>query len=295
MDGYAVRAVDTLTATETHPLQLELGAQAQYVDTGDPLPAWADAVIMIENVQPIGSTRLEIRAPIAPWTAVRPLGEDMVATELVLARQSRPAPCRSRCDCGQRPRDRQCAPPAARRGDPDRHRVDHRRARGRTRREARRHHRIQLDRAGGRSGAMGRGRHALSDRDRRLRSDQSHRARRGLEARSGFDQRRLIRRQRRLHRAHRARTGHVARAWHRRSPRSSGHSGHGQSAISSQQRRTHHRRAGLSGQRGADGRDLRRAAVSQVARVCPATRSRFYKAKSRASCCRRWAKTSGYA
>ncbi len=84
MDGYAVRAVDTLTATETHPLQLELGAQAQYVDTGDPLPAWADAVIMIENVQPIGSTRLEIRAPIAPWTAVRPLGEDMVATELVL-------------------------------------------------------------------------------------------------------------------------------------------------------------------------------------------------------------------
>ena len=30
-------------------------------------------------------------------------------------------------------------------------------------------------------------------------------------------------------------------------------------------------------------------------RVCPATRSRFYKAKSRASCCRRWAKTSGCA
>jgi putative molybdopterin biosynthesis protein len=84
MDGYAVRAEETITANDTHPLQLELGAQAQYVDTGDPLPGWADAVIMIENVQPIGTTHIEIRAPIAPWTAVRPLGEDMVATELVL-------------------------------------------------------------------------------------------------------------------------------------------------------------------------------------------------------------------
>jgi putative molybdopterin biosynthesis protein len=89
MDGYAVRAEDTITANDTHPLQLELDTQAQYVDTGDPLPGWADAVIMIENVQPIGTTpngatHIEIRAPIAPWTAVRPLGEDMVATELVL-------------------------------------------------------------------------------------------------------------------------------------------------------------------------------------------------------------------
>ena len=84
MDGYAVRAQDTASANDTHPLQLKLGTQAQYVDTGDPLPGWADAVIMIEHVQPIGDNAIEIRAPIAPWTAVRPLGEDMVATELVL-------------------------------------------------------------------------------------------------------------------------------------------------------------------------------------------------------------------
>jgi putative molybdopterin biosynthesis protein len=89
MDGYAVRAEETITANDTHPLQLELGSQAQYVDTGDPLPGWADAVVMIEHVQPIGNaptgaTHIEIRAPIAPWTSVRPLGEDMVATELVL-------------------------------------------------------------------------------------------------------------------------------------------------------------------------------------------------------------------
>jgi putative molybdopterin biosynthesis protein len=93
MDGYAVRSTDTLGATETAPVRLKLGEQAQYVDTGDPLPAWADAVIMIEQTQfigeatPDGSTggdAIEIQASVAPWTSVRPMGEDMVATELVL-------------------------------------------------------------------------------------------------------------------------------------------------------------------------------------------------------------------
>src|SRR5512136_2111907 len=86
MDGYAVRSADTLGATETAPVRLKLGrdGQAKYVDTGDPLPAWADAVIMIEQTQPIGDEAIEIQASVAPWTSVRPMGEDMVATELVL-------------------------------------------------------------------------------------------------------------------------------------------------------------------------------------------------------------------
>jgi putative molybdopterin biosynthesis protein len=91
MDGYAVRSADTLGATETAPSRLKLGpdGQAKYVDTGDPLPAWADAVIMIEQTQLIGDDAtvggtIEIQASVAPWTAVRPMGEDMVATELVL-------------------------------------------------------------------------------------------------------------------------------------------------------------------------------------------------------------------
>jgi len=91
MDGYAVRSTDTLGATETSPVRLRLGpsGQAQYVDTGDPLPPWADAVIMIEQAQPIsdgaiGEEYIEIQASVAPWTSVRPMGEDMVATELVL-------------------------------------------------------------------------------------------------------------------------------------------------------------------------------------------------------------------
>ncbi len=107
MDGYAVRARDTAPASDTQPIQLALDAQAQYVDTGDPLPAWADAVIPIENVQliqrdqglEIGISNLqspisniEIRASVTPWSHVRPMGEDMVATELVLPANHRLRP-----------------------------------------------------------------------------------------------------------------------------------------------------------------------------------------------------------
>ncbi len=90
MDGYAVRSADTIGATETSPKRLRIGPEgpASYVDTGDPIPSWADAVIQIEHTQHIeeevGGELIEIQAGVAPWTAIRPMGEDMVATELVL-------------------------------------------------------------------------------------------------------------------------------------------------------------------------------------------------------------------
>ena len=90
MDGFAVRSVDSIGASETAPVRLSVGpnGKASYVDTGDAIPSWADAVIMIEQVQrvaePDGAESIEIRAGVAPWTAIRPMGEDMVATELVL-------------------------------------------------------------------------------------------------------------------------------------------------------------------------------------------------------------------
>ena len=88
MDGFAVRSADTLGATPAVPILLETGAQAQYVDTGDPLPEWANAVIPIENVESSREARppqtVRIREAITPWTHVRPMGEDIVATELVL-------------------------------------------------------------------------------------------------------------------------------------------------------------------------------------------------------------------
>jgi putative molybdopterin biosynthesis protein len=95
MDGYAVRAAETEGAMPTAPVTLAYGSQASYVDTGDPLPLWADAVIPIENVEPMDEAgrlapgvrrpaAIRIRAALPPWQYVRPLGEDMVATQLVL-------------------------------------------------------------------------------------------------------------------------------------------------------------------------------------------------------------------
>ena len=111
MDGFAVRAEDTAGAQPSSPLLLPChpapslpsssapsppGSSAQYVDTGDPLPDWANAVIPIENVEALdengeitGDIRapkaIRIRAAVTPWSHVRALGEDIVATQLVLA------------------------------------------------------------------------------------------------------------------------------------------------------------------------------------------------------------------
>ena len=129
MDGYAVRAAETVGATDAVPLTLALvdgqgtGEQgeegaprntispaplhprspalpeaplAQPVNTGHPLPAWADAVIMIEHVQPVtlpdGRAGIAIRAAVPPGHHVRSMGEDMVATELTLPANHRLRP-----------------------------------------------------------------------------------------------------------------------------------------------------------------------------------------------------------
>ena len=95
MDGFAVRSEDTRGATETSPLLLRLGEQALPVDTGDPLPPGMNAVVMIEQIQPIsrdGLEYIEILFSSAPWTYVRPMGEDVVASELVLPANHRLRP-----------------------------------------------------------------------------------------------------------------------------------------------------------------------------------------------------------
>ncbi len=84
MDGYAVVAAMTQGATETRPLPLQVPGEAHPVNTGDPLPAGRDAVIMIEHTQELDAGRIAIRSAVAPWQHLRPMGEDMVASELVL-------------------------------------------------------------------------------------------------------------------------------------------------------------------------------------------------------------------
>ncbi len=82
MDGIAVRAADTVGASETTPLRLAQDAFA-VVDTGDPLPDRFDSVVMREHVHHHDGFA-ELRAAVAPYQHVRSIGEDISATELLL-------------------------------------------------------------------------------------------------------------------------------------------------------------------------------------------------------------------
>ena len=83
MDGIAVRAEDTVGASETAPARLEPGTY-EVVDTGDPLPADFDAVVMREVVHEVDGGGVELRAAATPYQHVRSIGEDVSAAELLL-------------------------------------------------------------------------------------------------------------------------------------------------------------------------------------------------------------------
>ncbi len=83
MDGIAVKASDTFGASEVEPKQLVTGKDAYWVNTGHVLPDNTDAVIMVEHINRIDETTLEIDSPAFPWQHIRKIGEDIVATELL--------------------------------------------------------------------------------------------------------------------------------------------------------------------------------------------------------------------
>jgi len=89
VDGVAVKAAETFRANESNPITLTFGTQAFWVDTGDPVPPGCDAIIMVEDVNLLdeahaAGAQVEILAPAAPWQHVRAIGEDVVATEILL-------------------------------------------------------------------------------------------------------------------------------------------------------------------------------------------------------------------
>jgi len=84
MDGAAVKSDSTFAASERRPVTLRLGEDAVMADTGDPLPFGFDAVIMVEDLVETTDDTVTIIAPAKPWQHVRSVGEDIVATELVL-------------------------------------------------------------------------------------------------------------------------------------------------------------------------------------------------------------------
>ena len=77
MDGYAVDFEETLSADLYNPLALTKEKDVTRVNTGDPVPTTANAVIMIEDVEDKGQSIL-IRKPASLWQHVRMIGEDVV-------------------------------------------------------------------------------------------------------------------------------------------------------------------------------------------------------------------------
>ncbi|MCR4429685.1 MAG: molybdopterin biosynthesis protein [Tepidanaerobacteraceae bacterium] len=92
MDGIAIAAKHTFGADEKNPVRLKEGIHFKYVDTGDPLPEGFDSVIMIEEVHPVGNGEVEIIKACSPWDNVRSIGEDIVATELIVPESHRLRP-----------------------------------------------------------------------------------------------------------------------------------------------------------------------------------------------------------
>jgi len=88
MDGIAVRSEDTLGASEQSPVTLP---DATRINTGNVVPGEYDAVIMIEDVW-IEGTTYTIRKPTSPWQHVRPAGEDIAESEMVVPSSHRIRP-----------------------------------------------------------------------------------------------------------------------------------------------------------------------------------------------------------
>ena len=88
MDGIAVKSADTLGVSEQHPVTLPGAAR---VNTGNIVPPGYDAVVMIEDVWIDGET-YTIRKPVGPWQHIRPVGEDIGESEMILPSNHRIRP-----------------------------------------------------------------------------------------------------------------------------------------------------------------------------------------------------------
>ncbi len=83
MDGIAVHFNDLTGASEAKPIRLGEGKFIP-VNTGNAIPEGFNAVVMIEDVHYVSENEVELHMPATPWQHVRTIGEDIVATELIL-------------------------------------------------------------------------------------------------------------------------------------------------------------------------------------------------------------------
>ncbi|MHB1127471.1 MAG: molybdopterin molybdotransferase MoeA [Bacillota bacterium] len=107
MDGFAVRARDTFGASESMPAyltvygEIAMGQEAVLpldhgmvaaIATGGMLPPGADAVVMIENTEPLEAGIIGILRPVAPGENTVARGEDIAVGQTVLQRDHRLRP-----------------------------------------------------------------------------------------------------------------------------------------------------------------------------------------------------------
>ena len=100
MDGYAVRAEDTFGASRYEPKTLRViekvytgqvptktiaAGDAVEIATGAPMPAGADAVVMVEETEKAGS-EVRVLTPVYPRQNVGRQGADIVVGQTVIAR-----------------------------------------------------------------------------------------------------------------------------------------------------------------------------------------------------------------
>ena len=101
MDGYAVVAEDTFGASRYEPRTLRVvekiytgqmptnavgAGQAAEIATGAPMPAGADAVVMVEETERAGADDVRILTPVYPRQNVGRRGADIVTGQVVLER-----------------------------------------------------------------------------------------------------------------------------------------------------------------------------------------------------------------
>jgi molybdopterin molybdotransferase len=97
MDGYAVRASDTLGASPANPVMLQLSDRIEeggpiWVHTGAAVPEGTDAVVMVEDTATAGNL-VEIMAQVYPSRNIGPVGEDIKKGDRVFEEGHLLRPC----------------------------------------------------------------------------------------------------------------------------------------------------------------------------------------------------------
>lgn len=98
VDGYAVKATETIGASQSKPKIFKLNErdaigpnQAKQIWTGNTIPENADAVVMLENTKTVGKI-LEVWSPTTRWENVSRKGEDIKKGEIAVKTGTRLKP-----------------------------------------------------------------------------------------------------------------------------------------------------------------------------------------------------------